>query len=151
VTAWVNSRAAVTCPGNKRGVHLVAVLVIVTLLTGCGNSAPPTRKPVKPADARQEATIKRARCAAAAGNCAAATGRIVYVEAVDPDGDGDLHLVVLGGSVTAPGLSVFDIEAELRPRRDPRIGDMASAAGPVYRGSYGQRQIQATVLHVARR
>jgi hypothetical protein len=76
---------------------------------------------------------------------------VVYVEAVDPDGDGDLHLVVLGGSVTAPGVSTFDIAKDLRPRRTPRLGDVASAAGPVYRGSYGQRQIQATELHVAPR
>ena len=59
--------------------------------------------------------------------------------------------MVLGGDVTFPGVSVFDIEKELRPKRTPRIGDLASAAGPVYRGSYGQKQIQATELHVAYR
>jgi len=84
-------------------------------------------------------------------NCAAAAGRIIYLESVDPDGDGDLHLVIAGGRVTAPGLSVFDISRSLRPRRDPRLGDWAAAAGPVYRGSFGQRQIQAERLVVDRR
>ena len=32
----------------------------------------------------------------------------------------------------------------------PGPGDRISAAGPVYQGSYGQRQIQAIELHVAR-
>jgi hypothetical protein len=82
-------------------------------------------------------------CPAAAENCEQAAGRVVYVESVDPDGDGDLHVVVAGGSVTAPGLSVLDVSAALRPRHDPRVGDWAAASGPVYRGSYGQRQIQA--------
>ncbi|MCW2991882.1 MAG: hypothetical protein JWM73_2476 [Solirubrobacterales bacterium] len=132
--------------------------MILALVAGCGGD----RAPKAPAPARTTATspapagdrtpqIRRARCPANAGNCAAATGRIIYRELVDADGDGDLHLVVTGGSVTGPGFTVFDIEKGLRPRRDPRIGDLASAAGPVYRGSYGQRQIQATELHILRR
>jgi hypothetical protein len=89
-------------------------------------------------------------CPPRAGNCAAAAGRIVYLERVDPDGDGDLHLVLAGGHVTAPGLSVIDVERGLRPRRDPRLGQWAAARGPVYTGSHGQRQIQATALRVRR-
>jgi hypothetical protein len=34
--------------------------------------------------------------------------------------------------------------------RDRAARDRLSAAGPVYRGSYGQRQIEAVELHVAR-
>jgi hypothetical protein len=52
-------------------------------------------------------------------------------------------------SVTAPGLAVIDVERDLRPQPLPGPGDRVSAAGPVYRGSYGQRQIQADELHVA--
>jgi hypothetical protein len=52
--------------------------------------------------------------------------------------------------VTAPGISVIDVRRDLRPKPLPRIGDRVSAAGPVYEGSYGQRQIEAIVLHVAR-
>jgi hypothetical protein len=70
---------------------------------------------------------------------------------VDPDGDGDAHLVLTSAaSITGPGLTVIDIEKELRPKPLPRVGDRVSAAGPVYRGSHGQRQIQATRLRVAR-
>ncbi len=71
---------------------------------------------------------------------------------MDPDGDGDAHFVLAGGaSITAPGISVIDVARDLRPRRLPGIGDLLSAAGPVYRGSYGQRQIQATAISFARR
>ena len=83
--------------------------------------------------------------------CARARGRVVYVERVDPDGDGDLHVVIADGSVTTPGLTAVDVSPALRPRRDPRVGDRASAAGPVQRGSYGQSQIHALEFHVRRR
>ena len=90
-------------------------------------------------------------CDPGAANCETATGRIVYVERVDPDGDGDAHFVLLGrDDVTAPGLSVIDVERDLRPHPLPGPGDLVSAAGPVYTGSYGQRQIQATELRWAR-
>jgi hypothetical protein len=76
---------------------------------------------------------------------------VTYVEAVDRDGDGDAHLVLISRQgVTAPGISVIDVRRELRPRPLPRIGDRVSAAGPVYHGSYGQRQIEAVDVHVAR-
>lgn len=85
-------------------------------------------------------------------SCRSATGRIVYVEAVDPDGDGDAHFVLLSDeSVTAPGISVIDVARELRPRPLPEPGDLLSAAGPVYRGSFGQRQIEAIEVRVGRR
>ena len=76
---------------------------------------------------------------------------MVYVEAVDPDGDGDAHFVLASDqSITAPGITVLDIEKNLRPHPLPGIGARLAAAGPVYRGSHGQRQIQATVLRVGR-
>ena len=70
---------------------------------------------------------------------------------MDPDGDGDAHFVLASRqSITLPGLSVIDVEKSLRPHPLPGPGDRISAAGPVYRGSYGQKQIQAFELHVAR-
>jgi hypothetical protein len=133
-------------------------LLLVVLVAGCGgdDEPPPVAQPPHatatptPAPAKR-ATVKRARCAPGADNCAAATGRVVYVEAVDPDGDGDAHYVLAGGRVTAPGLSVIDVARDLRPRRLPRPGELVSAAGPVFTGSHGQQQIEAVELHYQRR
>jgi hypothetical protein len=73
------------------------------------------------------------------------------VEAKDPDGDGDAHFVLAGeDSISGPGISAIDVEKEMRPRHLPRVGDWVSAAGPVYRGGYGQRQIQAVRLRIRR-
>ena len=86
-------------------------------------------------------------CEPGVANCATASGPITYVERIDPDGDGDAHFVLLDrDGVTAPGISVIDLRADLRPRPLPRAGDLLAAAGPVYRGSFGQRQIQATAV-----
>ena len=64
-----------------------------------------------------------AACPAEAANCKSATGTIIYVERVDPDGDGDAHFVLLDdGSVTAPGITVVDVAAGLRPHPLPGPG-----------------------------
>jgi hypothetical protein len=94
--------------------------------------------------------VRRARCPDDVAGCRAVRGRVMFVERVDPDGDGDLHVVVLDGSVTAPGVTAVDVRPGLRPRRDPRVGDRVSAAGPVQRGSYGQAQIHALEFHARR-
>ena len=132
-----------------------ALLAAVAVLgaAGCGERPPGDAEPPRaspPASAeppRERPSVQRARCRQGAAGCAAVTGRVLYVEAVDDDGDGDAHYVVAGGSVTAPGLSVVDVERALRPRRLPRPGELVSASGPVFTGSYGQRQIEATELH----
>jgi hypothetical protein len=92
--------------------------------------------------------IPKTRCPARLVGCRSARGPIVLVQRIDPDGDGDLHVVVAGGSVTAPGFTSIDVRKGLRPRRDPRVGDLASAAGVVQRGSYRQLQIHAREFHV---
>jgi hypothetical protein len=134
-------------------------LLLVAVVAGCGggdDAPPPVAQPPQetatptPTPAKR-ATVQRAHCAAGAENCAAVTGRVIYVEAVDPDGDGDAHYVLAGGRVTAPGLSVIDVERELRPRRLPKPGELVSAAGPVFTGSHGQQQIEAVELHHQRR
>jgi len=88
-------------------------------------------------------------CPPDASNCAEASGQIIYVERVDPDGDGDAHFVLLSNeSITGPGLTVIDVRPELRPSPLPGVGDQLAASGPVFRGSYGQKQIQADAIRV---
>jgi hypothetical protein len=96
-----------------------------------------------PALAPAPPALSPARCPDAVAGCRSVTGRVVYVERVDPDGDGDLHVVVAAGSISLPGLTAVDVRPGLRPRRDPAPGDRVTAAGPVQRGSYGQDQIHA--------
>lgn len=95
--------------------------------------------------------LEPAACPPGLANCRTASGRILYVERVDPDGDGDAHFVLYSReAITGPGISVIDVKRSMRPSPLPGPGDRLSAAGPVYRGSYGQRQIEAVELHVAR-
>ena len=82
-------------------------------------------------------------------SCRVAEGRIVYVERIDPDGDGDAHFVILDPpGITLPGLTAIDVPRDLRPHPLPGPGALISAAGPVQTGSYGQRQVHALELQV---
>ena len=94
--------------------------------------------------------LKPVTCPAGVAQCEAVTGEIVLVERVDPDGDGDLHVVVADGSITLPGATAVDVRKDLRPPRDPEVGERATAAGPVQTGSYGQSQIHALRFRVER-
>jgi hypothetical protein len=132
--------------------RLGLVAVALGLATGgCGGGSEPEPERA-PNPVERRSGIDPVRCPDAAGNCRSATGRIVYIEGVDPDGDGDAHFVLLSDeSITAPGISAIDVARELRPEPLPQPGDLLSAAGPVYRGSFGQRQIEATALNTRRR
>ena len=134
-----------------RALAVVAVLA----LAGCGGGEPP---PPRAATATATATatakvkpLRRPPCRSSVPDCASASGTIVYVERVDPDGDGDLHVVVTDrNGVTLAGLTSIDVSKDLRPRRDPRVGERAAAMGPVQTGSYGQSQIHALVFRTRR-
>jgi len=102
----------------------------------------PTQRPAR--------DVRRSHCHADVASCRTVRGTVLYVEHTDPDGDGDLHVVVTGGSITLAGVTSIDVAVDLRPGRDPAIGDRVSAAGPVQTGSYGQSQIHALELHVRR-
>jgi hypothetical protein len=137
----------VTPPGMA-----AVLLAACALASGC-SSDEQTGEPGRPDEARAEPppTLPRASCPPDLVNCSTASGRVLYVERVDPDGDGDAHFVLLSREgITAPGVSVIDVKRSLRPRPLPGPGERLSAAGPVYRGSHGQRQIEAVELHVAR-
>jgi hypothetical protein len=129
---------------------MLAALAVV----GCGSDspAPPGAAETPAATPRPKRKLPRPRCRDEVVKCASASGTIVYVERVDPDGDGDLHVVVTDRhGVTLRGLTAIDVAKELRSRRDPRIGDEAAAMGPVQTGSYGQSQIHALTFRTRRR
>lgn len=137
--------------------RLIAVAAVASVLAGCGSGEEATT----PSETTAATTttvapmpkpapgLRPPPCPAAAANCDRASGQVTYVERVDSDGDGDAHFVLISDeSITAPGISVIDVRADLRPDPLPRPGDFVAASGPVYRGSYGQRQIQADAVRV---
>lgn len=148
---------------SASGTRLLVVLagVVALLLGGCGgDQGTTTRAPApepepgvgreKPEE-RTPASVAPSRCPAGVPDCRTTEGRIIYVERVDPDGDGDAHFVVVDPQgITAPGLTAIDVRKGLRPEPLPGHGDLISAAGPVQTGSYGQSQIHALELHVGR-
>jgi hypothetical protein len=138
------------------GVLVVAAIVAAALpIDDRRSSAEPRAKATPTATATPSPTpvrdVRQSHCDAGVPLCRAVRGTVIYVEHVDPDGDGDLHVVVAAGSVSLPGMTSIDVAADLRPQRDPEIGDRVSAAGPVQPGSYKQPQIHALELHVRHR
>jgi hypothetical protein len=138
-----------------RAVLVCAAVASLIVVCGCSseNEDRPARDDSSPAGGRSSAAspVEPSTCPPDAANCRTASGRILYVERVDPDGDGDAHFILASRqSITGPGISVIDVKRSLRPSPLPGRGDRLSAAGPVYRGSFGQRQIEAVELNVAR-
>lgn len=142
-------------------VGLIAAVAIAAV-SGCGEDggagevgSPPQmddRPPARTVESRAAERVEPARCPAGVPDCRSAEGRIVYVERVDPDGDGDAHFVIADPQgITLRGLTAIDVRKGLRPRPLPGPGDLISASGPVQTGSYGQSQIHALELHVAGR
>jgi hypothetical protein len=138
-------------------IRLLVPLLAVAVLAGCGGgeqSASP-RQPVHKtgsrglAEDRVEERVAPSHCSPGHPACRTTEGRIVYVERVDPDGDGDAHFVIADPQgITLPRLTAIDVRAGLRPHPLPGPGDLISAAGPVQTGSYGQSQIHALEVHV---
>ncbi len=121
--------------------------------TSSGASSEADVRSVPPgAEAPAADTVTPSHCPAGLPDCRTTEGRIVYVERVDPDGDGDAHFVIADPQgITLRGLTAIDVRVGLRPSPLPVIGELISAAGPVQTGSYGQSQIHAVELHVAGR
>ena len=140
---------------------LTAVLVAAVLLAdGCAERAVESEPSAETAphviergdrEPPSPERVEPSRCPPEVPECAETEGRIFYVEAVDPDGDGDAHFVIFDGqSITLPGFTAIDVEKSLRPHPLPEVGDLVSAAGPVQTGSYDQSQIHALEFHVAK-
>jgi hypothetical protein len=124
---------------------------VAAALAGCGDDPREPAAAPPPDPPRAEKRLPRAACPAGLARCRTASGRILYVERVDADGDGDAHFVLASRQgITGPGISVIDVRRGLRPRPLPGPGDRLSAAGPVERGRFGQRQIEAVAVEVAR-
>jgi hypothetical protein len=132
---------------------------MLVLLAGCGSDSGTTESGPSPAVERPAPRthpkpapekVASSHCPAGLPSCRSTEGRIVYVERVDPDGDGDAHFVVIDSqSITLPDLTAIDVRKGPAPHPLPGPGDLVSAAGPVQTGSYGQSQIHALELHVA--
>ena len=106
---------------------------------------------VKPKPEEPEPVLPDFECPPELSNCEAASGRVIYVEAVDPDGDGDAHFVTLSNqSITATAITVFDVGKDLRPDPLPGRGDLVGGYGPVYEGSHGQKQIEVDEFFVGK-
>jgi hypothetical protein len=119
-------------------------MLFLVLVCGCGGEGGTT---TTKAPAR---TVEPSSCPPGHPACRTTEGRIVYVERVDPDGDGDAHFVIVDPQgITLPGLTAIDVRKGLRPQPLPGRGELISAAGPVQTGSLGQSQIHALELHVA--
>jgi hypothetical protein len=147
---------------DVRRTAALAGLALLAVLGGCGeagdtttgSSEPPRQPTVAPSPSRTKPAadlVAPSYCPPGLPSCRTTEGRIVYVERVDPDGDGDAHFVVADPQgITLRGLTAIDVRVGLRPDPLPGPGDLISAAGPVQTGSYGQSQIHALELHVGR-
>jgi hypothetical protein len=148
----------------RAGFQRVSLLCVGLLvaISGCGAAGDTTSSTAtqpraversSPRAHRDKPVVERvepSHCQPGLPSCRTTKGRIVYVERVDPDGDGDAHFVVIDPQgITLPGLTAIDVRKGLRPHPLPGAGDLISAAGPVQTGSYGQSQIHALELHVA--
>jgi hypothetical protein len=137
----------------------LALAAVALALAGCGGGEderaattervprPPGPPPERPRPTGPK-PLARATCPVGLPGCRSVRGVALFVQRVDPDGDGDLHVVVTGGSVSAPGVTSIDVAKGLRPARDPGIGDVVTAAGQVQPGSARQPQIHASVFRV---
>jgi len=127
-----------------------AAFAVIVATRGGNDGLIPDRIQPGAADApasRPAPAAPAASCPAGVAGCRVVSGRIVYVEAVDPDGDGDAHFVLADSDgVTGPAITVVDVPPALRPDPLPGVGAHLSAAGTLETGSFGQTQIGAVAL-----
>jgi hypothetical protein len=146
----------------KTAAAAAAAIAVLVAVGGCGGgggddpeafgtAVEPSSTAAEPPRSQAETeALTPSNCPAGMPACRTAEGRIVFLERVDPDGDGDAHFVIADPQgISLPGITAIDVRRGLRPDPLPGIGERISAAGPVQTGSYGQSQIHAIELHVA--
>jgi hypothetical protein len=147
--------------GRRALLACCTVALALVAASGCGGAQSSTdshseprvieRSPPRERTEAASEKVAPSHCPPDLPSCRTVKGPIAYLERVDPDGDGDVHFVVLDPQgITLPELTAIDVRKGLRPHPLPGIGDLISAAGPVQTGSYGQSQIHALELHVGR-
>jgi hypothetical protein len=140
---------------------LAGAALLALVVAGCGLARGPAETSSTPVirvsptsdrgGTQADGHVAASSCPAGLHGCRSAEGQIVYVEGKDPDGDGDAHFVVLDSQgITLPGLTAIDVREGLRPHPLPAVGSRISAAGPLQSGSYGESEIHAREVHVAR-
>jgi hypothetical protein len=145
--------------GGTAALAGIAILVPISGCGGAGGSTPNTAGQPRAGDRSSlqgeeepPAELPAAHCPSGLSGCRTTKGRIIYLERVDPDGDGDAHFVVSDPQgITLRGMTAIDVRKGLRSHPLPSLGEWISAAGPVQTGSYGQSQIHAIELNVAGR
>lgn len=144
------------------GAAALASITILVAIAGCGSDDSSTTSTAGRPQAGHRSSLQdeeepaaelpAAHCPPGLPGCRTTVGRIIYLERVDPDGDGDAHFVVRDPQgITLRGMTAIDVRKGLRPHPLPGLGEWISAAGPVQTGSYGQSQIHAIELNVAGR
>ena len=121
-----------------RRLRIAAIVVAVLLVAAClfAFVTPPWEHPLHCRDTDGPA-------------CREVSGRIVYIEREDPDGDGDAHLVLVGrSSVTKRFISIIKIGRPTRPRRLPGWGSWVSAVGHLDFGSHGRIELVTSRVSV---
>ena len=89
---------------------------------GTGTTGPTSPEGANGADDQPpKPVLEPSSCPDDGSNCVVARGRVLYVEKVDPDGDGDAHFVTTSSqSVTLPGITIFDVRAvDYHSKPDP--------------------------------
>jgi hypothetical protein len=126
-------------------VALLAIAAVVALAPGSYETYP--RSALLTAAGQREAPTWTRPCWALAREqreptCAHVSGRVVWIQHHDPDGDGDRHLVVVGRLHPR----VVKIPKELPVSQLPGYGTRIDAVGYLFRGSSGSLEVIAARL-----
>jgi hypothetical protein len=126
-------------------VALLAVVAVVAVGPGSYETYP--RSQLLTAAGQREAPAWTRPCWALARKrpeptCAHVSGRVVWIQREDPDGDGDRHLVIVGRLRPR----IVKISSTLPVSQLPGYGTRIDAVGYLYRGSSGHLEVIAARL-----